>query len=73
MAGSRGLPRLWQPPPETLEAMGAVLGEHWRAAATSGSLRLYRPAPSSWLRVESAMTVYPVRVHHFAMGGRLMR
>ena len=73
MPGSRGLRRPWRPPAETLEAMGTVLGEHWRAAATSRPLQLFRPTPASWLRVGRAMIVHPVRVHHFTMGGRLMR
>jgi len=56
VATYRGLRGLWRPPAETLEAIAAVLGEHWRAAATSRTARIFWATPVSWLRAGSAMT-----------------
>jgi hypothetical protein len=49
-----GLRRLWRPPAETLGAIAGVLGSHWRAAATSNPLRLFRANPVSWLKRAAA-------------------
>ncbi len=54
--------RLWRPPAETLEALTTVLGERWRAATRSGAARLFRPVSASWLRVQTAASVVPVRL-----------
>ena len=61
MATYRGLRRLWQPPADTLEAIAAVLGEHWRAAATARAARAFWTTPVSWLKRTTA-TVVPVPV-----------
>ena len=65
--------RLWQPSGETLEAIAAVLGEHWRAGTASPE-GLFWPTSVSWL------TVHDVRPraqrapdHHLTSGGRLIR
>ena len=50
MASYRVLRRLWRPPAETLEALGSVLGAHWRAASSSRVARLFSPTTASWLR-----------------------
>jgi len=53
---NRGLRRrLWQPPAETLEALGSVLGAHWRAAATTRATRLFGSTRASWLRGQTAL------------------
>jgi hypothetical protein len=46
----RVLRRLWRPPAETLEALGSVLGAHWRATSRSRVARLFSPTTASWLR-----------------------
>jgi hypothetical protein len=65
MATNRVLRRLWRPPAETLEALGGVLGAHWRAAART--TRLFGATSASWLRgrvtaraVEQVTTSLPV-------------
>ena len=58
MPTNRGLRRLWRPPAETLEALGGVLGTHWRAAAKTRAARLFWPSNGSWLR--DAVAVEPV-------------
>jgi hypothetical protein len=50
-----GLQRLWRPPAETLEAIGVALGDHWRAAAGAGPLKLFRSAPVNWLRFRATV------------------
>jgi hypothetical protein len=50
MPSNRVLRRLWRPPAETLEALGSVLGAHWRAASRSRAARLFSPTRPSWLR-----------------------
>jgi hypothetical protein len=69
---NRVLRRLWRPPAETLEALGSVLGAHWRAAARTRTARLFSPANSSWLRGRATVTA-PSTNHHFTTGGRLIR
>ena len=39
---------VWQPPTETIEAIGAVLSAHW-AAAKSQQLPIFWPRAGSWL------------------------
>ena len=51
-----GLQRLWRPPAETLEAIGVALGDHWRAAAGAGPLKLFRSAPVNWLILQGQRT-----------------
>jgi len=69
-----GLRRLWQPPADTLEAIAAVLGEHWRAAAAHPE-QLFWATPVSWVTVR-AVRVHarhaPVH-HHFTSGGKLIK
>jgi hypothetical protein len=67
------LRRSWTPSGETLEAIAAVLGGHWRAG-TARPERLFWPASVSWL------TVHDVRPraqrtpdHHLTSGGKLIR
>jgi hypothetical protein len=50
MATNSVLRRLWRPPAETLEALGSVLGAHWRAAARTKAARLFGATTASWLR-----------------------
>jgi hypothetical protein len=61
VATYRRLSRLWRPPAETIEAMAAVLGAHWRAAATR-TVRTFWATPASWLRIRRAVTVAAVSV-----------
>ena len=70
MHAKRGLRRLWRPPAETLDALGSVLGAHWRAAARSRAARLFGPANGSWLRERG---IGHRTSHHFTTGGRLIR
>jgi hypothetical protein len=67
---NRGLRRLWRPPAETLEALGSVLGTHWRAAARSRAARLFWPANGTWLRERA---IGGRADHHLTTGGRLIR
>ena len=62
MPTNRGLRRLWRPPSETLEALGSVLGAHWRAAASTRAARLFRTASESWLRGGAAVQAVTARV-----------
>lgn len=74
MGKYKGLRRLWQPPADTLEAIAAVLGEHWRAAASHPE-QLFWASPVSWVRVR-AVRIHARRApvhHHFTSGGRLIR
>jgi len=62
MATYRGLVRLWRPPTETIEAIGAVLGAHWRAAAKSRTVRAFWSTPVSWLRSHGGVSAVAVPV-----------
>ena len=55
MPTNRGLRRLWRPPAETPEALGSVLGAHWRAAARTSAVRLFGSTTASWLRGRAAV------------------
>ena len=66
-----GLKRLWRPGGETLEAIAAVLSEHWRAAATLAPSRLFWQTPAHWLK--AAPPVSGLTRHHFTRGGKLIR
>ncbi|HEY0767364.1 MAG TPA: hypothetical protein VGD47_05365 [Steroidobacteraceae bacterium] len=70
MGTYKGLWRLWQPP-ESLEAIAAVMGEHWRAA-TCHPEQLFWATPVSWLTVRARAQRVPAD-HHFTSGGRLIR
>ena len=72
MPTNRGLRRLWQPPAETLEALGSVLGAHWRAAARSRAAWLFWPTSASWLRERTTVETVAA-AHHLTTGGRLIR
>jgi hypothetical protein len=74
VGNSRGLRRLWQPPAEKLEAIAAVLTEHWRAAASHPG-QLFWASPVSWVTVR-AVRIQARRApvhHHFTSGGKLIR
>ena len=62
MTTNREVRRLWRPPAETLEALGSVMGAHWRAAARSRAARLFWPVSGSWLHGRTALTTVPVRI-----------
>jgi hypothetical protein len=68
------LRRLWKPSSETLEAIAAVLGGHWRAAGTAKPEQLFWPTSVNWLTVHdvrpSAQRAPP---HHLTSGGKLIR
>jgi hypothetical protein len=78
VSGSRVSRRFWRPPAETLEALGSVLGAHWRAAARRPVVRLFLSTGASWLP-GTDLGQRPARVsiprvsHHFTTGGRLIR
>ena len=70
---TKGLRRLWHPSGETLEAIAAGVGEHWRTA-TAHPEKLFWATSVSWL------TVHDVRPraqrapdHHLTSGGKLIR
>ena len=65
--------RLWQPSGETLEAIAAVLGQHWRAATA-------HPEAQFWASSVSWLTFPDLRPraqrapdHHLTSGGKLIR
>ena len=65
--------RLWQPSGETLEAIAAVLGQHWRAATV-------HPEAQFWASSVSWLTFPDLRPraqrapdHHLTSGGKLIR
>lgn len=73
MGTDKRLRRSWKPSGETLEAIAAVLGGHWRAG-TARPEQLFWPTSVSWL------TVHDVRPraqrtpdHHLTSGGKLIR
>jgi hypothetical protein len=59
---------LWQPPDETLEAIAAVVAEHWNAAKASYRERLFWPTATNWLREAWLRDAY-----HFTNGGKLIK
>ena len=63
MATTRAHWPLWQPPAETLDAIAAIVAEHWNAAKASYGERLFWPDATNWLR----------DVYHFTNGGRLIK
>lgn len=73
MGSRKRLRRLWQPSGETLEAIAAVLGEHWRAGAAPPE-QLFWPTSVSWLTVHD-MRPRAQRApdHHLTSGGKLIR
>ncbi len=66
-----GFKRLWQPGGETLEFIGEVLSQHWRAAAKLAPTRVFWQAPARWLKAQPL----PLEVHayHRTRGGRLIK
>jgi hypothetical protein len=44
---------LWQPPDETIEAIGEVLSSRWSAARSQPAGGLFWPSPTSWLRQQA--------------------
>jgi hypothetical protein len=67
------LRRLGKPSSETLEAIAAVLGEHWRAA-TPHPEQLFWAASVSWLTVHDVRPRAPrAPDHHLTSGGKLIR
>ena len=59
---------LWQPPPDTLETLAAVVASHWNAAKTYGE-RTFWPTATNWLRQATRLD----STYHFTSGGRLIR
>jgi hypothetical protein len=66
------LRRLWQPSADTLEAIAAELGEHWRSS-TSSPERPYWPTPVSWVKILALRSGAAPHAHHFTIGGKLIR
>ncbi len=65
--------RLWQPSGETLEAIAAVLGEHWRTA-TAHPEALFWASPVSWLTFPDLRPrSQRAPDHHLTSGGKLIR
>ncbi len=65
--------RLWQPSGETLEAIAAVLGQHWRAA-TAHPEQQFWPSSVSWLTFPGLRPrAQRAPDHHLTSGGRLIR
>jgi hypothetical protein len=70
---TKGLRRLWQPSGETLEAIAAVLGGHWRAG-TARPEQLFWGTSVSWLTVHDARpSAQRAPHHHLTSGGKLIR
>jgi hypothetical protein len=70
--GSRASRRFWRPPAETLEALGQVLGAHWRAVARRPAARLFSARSVSWLSGTGAGEG-SLPGHHFTTGGKLIK
>ncbi len=65
--------RLWQPSGETLEAIAAVLGEHWRTATAHPEAQFWASSVS-WLTVPDVRPrAQRARDHHLTSGGKLIR
>jgi len=60
---------LWQPPADTLEAIAAVVAEHWNAARASYRERSFWPTATNWLRETYDFT----DTYHFTNGGKLIK
>ncbi|TLZ23374.1 MAG: hypothetical protein E6K34_00050 [Gammaproteobacteria bacterium] len=73
MGSRKRLRRLWQPSGETLEAIAAILGEHWRSATAHPEALLWASSVS-WL---SSPGLRPraqhAPDHHLTSGGKLIR
>jgi hypothetical protein len=68
------LRRLWKPSSETLEAIAAVLGGHWRAAGTAHPEALFWPTSVNWLTVDDVRPrAQRAPDHHLTSGGKLIR
>jgi hypothetical protein len=68
------LRRLWKPSRETLEAIAAVLGGHWRAAGTAKPEQLFWPTSVNWLTVHDVRpSAQRAPDHHLTSGGKLIR
>ena len=73
MGTDKRLRRLWKPSSETLEAIAAVLGGHWRAGAAHPE-QLFWPTSVNWLTLPDAPTrSQRPRDHHLTSGGKLIR
>lgn len=60
--------RLWQPPGETLEAIGSVLRTHWAAAKS------LQPGGQFWARPANWLCQQATRLdHQLTSGGKLIR
>jgi len=63
----------YKPSGATLEAIAAVLGEHWRTA-TAHPEKQFWSAPVSWLTVPDVRPrAQRARDHHLTSGGKLIR
>lgn len=73
MGTDKRLRSIWKPSGETLEAIAAVLGEHWRAA-TPHPEQLFWAASVSWLTVPDVRPrAQRAPDHHLTSGGKLIR
>ena len=73
MGSRKRLRRLWQPSGETLEAIAAILGEHWRTA-TAHPEALFWARSVSWLTPPGLRPrAQRARDHHLTSGGKLIR
>ena len=73
MGVHKHLGRLWQPSGETLDAIAAVLGEHWRTA-TAHPEALFWASPVSWLTFPDLRPrSQRAPDHHLTSGGKLIR
>ena len=74
MGTDKRLRRLWKPSSETLEAIAAVLGGHWRAAGTVHPEALFWPTSVNWLAVHDVRpSARRAPHHHLTSGGKLIR
>ena len=69
---TKRLQRLWQPSGETLEAIAAVLSDHWRTA-TAHPEQLFWTTSVSWLSVHVRPRAQRAPDHHLTSGGKLIR
>lgn len=60
--------QVWRPTAETLDAIGGVLRERWRASRAR-TPHLFWPTPGTWFRSRR----HEGTTHHLASGGRLIR
>lgn len=64
---------LWQPPDETIEAIGEVLSSRWSAARSQPAGGLFWPGPTSWLGQQARRLGALALPHHRTSGGKLIK